>query len=52
MTLEQIATGAIDLFLEYRDKHEYGEDEARTQAIKDTLEGLVGYTLVEAPEEE
>lgn len=38
-TARVLAENAVGLFLEYRDVHAYGEDEAKRRAIADVVEG-------------
>jgi hypothetical protein len=39
LTPAQIAEDAINLFIEYRDVHDYDEDNAKAAAILDVVEG-------------
>jgi hypothetical protein len=40
MSVRQLADDAIGLFLEYRDKHGYSEQEARVEAVHEMVQGI------------
>ena len=48
MTAYQLANDAIGLFLEYRDKHGYTEEQARGAAATDTSDGIRAETELRA----
>jgi len=43
-----IAQGAIDLFLEYRDKHGYNEADARAKAITEVVDAVAATAKISA----
>jgi len=49
---EKIADGAIEMFLEYRDKHGKTEEEARACAIQEVMEGIAAIEEMKASEPE
>ena len=49
---EKIADGAIEMFLEYRDKHGKTEEEARACAVQEVIEGINAIEEIKAGESE
>src|SRR5271166_1589347 len=49
---EKIADGAIEMFLEYRDKHGKTEEEARACAIQEVMEGIAAIEEMKASDEQ
>src|SRR5271165_7004330 len=48
----KIADGAIEMFLEYRDKHGKTEEEARACAVQEVMEGISAIEEIKAGESE